>query len=67
MASWSFDIGVVSIDWHGAQKWKSDKCECSNSRCISLLRVVGKLYGRVLTKRVKTRKECANRGGAMWV
>ena len=28
-------------------KGKSDKCECSNSRGISLLSVVGKLYGSV--------------------
>ena len=25
-------------------KVKGDKCQCSNSRCISLLSVVGKLY-----------------------
>ena len=29
-------------------KWKGDKCEFSNSRGISLLSVVGKLFGRVL-------------------
>ena len=44
--------------WRGAcmvplHKWKGDKCECSNSRGISLLSVVGKLYGRVMIKRVK--------------
>ena len=33
-------------------KGKVEKCECSNSRGISLLSVVGKLYGRVLIKRV---------------
>ena len=33
-------------------KGKGDKCECSNSRGISLLSVVGKLFGRVLIKRV---------------
>ena len=38
---------------------KGDKCECSNSRSISLLSVVGKLYGRVLIKRVRARTECA--------
>ena len=26
-------------------KWKGDKFECSNSRGISLLSVVGKLFG----------------------
>ena len=29
---------------------KGDKCECSNSKGISLLSVVGKLFGRVLIK-----------------
>ena len=33
-------------------------CECSNSRGISLLSVVGKLFGRVLIKRVRERTEC---------
>ena len=36
-----------------------DKCECSKSRGISLLSVVGKLSGRVLIKRVRARTECA--------
>ena len=40
-------------------KGKGDKCECSNSRGISLLSVVGKIYGRVLIKRVRARTECA--------
>ena len=60
----SFDKGVVPMDWHGAcvvplYKGKGDKCECSNSRGISLLTVVGKLFGRVLIKRVRARTECA--------
>ena len=51
----SFDMGVVHMDWRGAcivllYKGKGDKCECSNSRDISLLSVVGKLYGRMLLK-----------------
>ena len=42
----SFDMGVVPIDWRRAcivplYKGKGDKCECSNSRGISLLSVVG--------------------------
>ena len=46
----SFDMWVVPIDWRGAcivplYKGKGDKCERSNSRGISLLRVVGKLFG----------------------
>ena len=43
-----FDKGVVPVDWCGAcilplYKGRGDKCECSNSRAISLLSVVGKL------------------------
>ena len=49
----SFDLGVVPMDWRGAcivalNKGRGDKYECSNSRGISLLNVVGKLYGVVL-------------------
>ena len=62
------------MDWRGAcivplYKGKGDNCECSNSRGISFLSVVGKLLGRVLIKRVRAGTECAiaNRGGAMWV
>ena len=40
-------------------KGKGDKCECSNSRGISLLSVVGKLFGRVLIKRVRAGTERA--------
>ena len=52
------------MDWRGARivplyKGKGDKCECNNSRSISLLLVVGKLYGRVLIKRVRAGTECA--------
>ena len=51
----SFDMGVVPMDWRGAcivplYKDMRDKYNCDNSRGISLLRVVGKLYGRVLIK-----------------
>ena len=47
MLNLSFDMGL-SIDWRGAcivplYKGKGDKCECSNSRGISLLSVVSKL------------------------
>ena len=60
----SFDMGVIHMDWRGACivplcKGKGDKCECSNSRGISLLSVVGKLFGRVLIKRVRASTECA--------
>ena len=52
------------MDWRGAcimplYKGKGDKCECSNSRGISLLSVVGKLFGRVLIKRVRAGTEYA--------
>ena len=52
------------MDWRGActvplYKGKGDKCECSNSRGISLLSVVGKLFGRALIKRVRADTECA--------
>ena len=40
-------------------KRKGDKCVCSNSRGIRLLSVVGKLFGRVLIKRVREGTECA--------
>ena len=40
-------------------KGKGDKCVYSNSRGISLLSVVGKLFGRVLIKRVRAGTECA--------
>ena len=52
------------MDWHGAcivslYKEKGDKFECSYSRGIGFLSVVGKLYGRVLIKRVKAGNECS--------
>ena len=60
----SFDMWVVNMDWRGAcivplYKGKGDKCDCSYSRGISLLRVLGKLYGRVPIKRVRAGTECA--------
>ena len=60
----SFDMEVVTMDWRGAcivplDKGKGDKCECSNSRGISLLSVVGKLYGTVPIKRVSAGTGCA--------
>ena len=62
----SFDMRVVPMDWRGAcivplYKGKGDKCECSHSRDISLLSVVGKLYGREPIKSVRARTECAIR------
>ena len=60
----SFDMGVVPMDWRDAcivplYKGNGDKCECSNCRGISLLGVVGKLFGRVLIKRVRAGTACA--------
>ena len=53
-----FVSGMVPIEWRSAcivplYKGKGDKNECCNSRGISLLCVVGKLYGRVLIKRIR--------------
>ena len=52
------------MDWRDAcivplYKGMGDKYECSNSRGISLLSVVGKLFGVVLIKRVRVGTECA--------
>ena len=49
------------MDWRRAcivplHKGKGDKCGCSNSRGISLS-VAGKLFGRVLIKRVRARTD----------
>ena len=57
-------MAVLPMDWRDAcivplYKGKGDKCECSNSRGISLLSVVGKLFGRALIKRARARTECA--------
>ena len=43
------DMGVLPMDWRGAcivplYKGKGDKCQCSNSRGISLLSVVGNIW-----------------------
>ena len=53
-----FLAGCVPLDWRSAcivplYKGKGDKFVCSNFRGISLLSVVGKLYGRVLIRRVR--------------
>ena len=67
----SFDMGGVPMDWRCAcivplYKGKGDKCECRNSRGISLFSVAGKLFERMLIKRVRAETMC-NRGGALWV
>ena len=60
----SFDMGVVPMDWRGVcimplYKGKDGECECRNSRGISMLSVEGKLFGKVLIKRVRAGTECA--------
>ena len=60
----SFDMGVVPREWRGPcivplYKGKGDKCEWSNSIGISLLSVVGKLFGRALINRVMAGTVCA--------
>ena len=60
----SFDMGVVHMVWPGAcivplYNGTGDKRECSNLRGIRMLSEVGKLYGRVLIKRVRAGTECA--------
>ena len=59
-----FEEGVVPADWCSAcmvplYKGKGDKYECSNARGISLLCVVGKVYGRILISRMRRRRKAA--------
>ena len=49
---------MVPLDWVIAcvvplHKGKGDMYECSNFRGISLLNVVGKVYGRILINRIR--------------
>ena len=53
-----FKVGRVPEDWKRAcivplYKGKGDRYECQNYRGISLLSVVGKVYGRILEVRVR--------------
>jgi len=48
----------MQIDWASAcvvplYKGKGDKYECNSLRGISLLSVIGKVYGRVLIERIR--------------
>ena len=57
-----FVLSIVPVDWVGAcivplYKGKGDVYECGNSRGISLLSVVGKVYGRVLINRIRDKTE----------
>ena len=54
--------GVVPVEWCSAcivplYKGKGDRHECGNSRGISLLSVVGKVYGRVLIERIRRKTD----------
>ena len=62
LLNFCFETGRVSRDWCGAcivplYKEKGDRCECSNSRGISVLSAVFKLYGRVLMGRIRSRTD----------
>lgn len=53
-----FEKGRVPVEWKDAcivplYKGKGDRAECGNYRGISLLSVVGKVYGRVLIGRIR--------------
>ena len=53
-----FEAGVVPADWRMATmvpiyKGKGDKYVCGNYRGISLLSMVGKIFGRVLINRIR--------------
>ena len=53
-----FREGTVPLEWKSAcvvplYKGKGDKFECGSFRGISLLSVVGKVYGRVLIERIR--------------
>ena len=59
-----FILSMVPVDWVLAiivplYKGKGDIYECSNSRGISLLSVVGKVYGRILINRIRDKTEGA--------
>ena len=66
-----FLSSMVPIDWASAcvvplYKGKGDKYDCTSFRGISLLSVVGKVYGKVLIKRVREGTEgsiCDEQGG----
>ena len=55
-------LSIVPVDWVIAcmvplYKGKGDVYECSNFRGISLLIVVGKVYGRILINRIRDKTE----------
>ena len=57
-----FMLSIVPVDWAIAcivplYKGKGDVHECSNFRGISLLSVIGKVYGRILMYRIMDKTE----------
>ena len=57
-----FMLSIVPVDWVIAckvplYKGKGNVHECSNFRGISLLCVVGKVYGRILINRIRDKTE----------
>ena len=59
---YAFMLSIVPLDWVIAcmvplYKGKRDVHECSNFRGISLLSVVGKVYGRILINRSRDKTE----------
>ena len=57
-----FMLSIVPVDWVIAcmvplYKGEGDVYECSNVRGISLLNVVGKVYGRILINRIRDKTE----------
>ena len=62
----SFMLSIVPMDWVFViivplYKSMGDVHDCSNSRGISLLSVVGKVYGRVLINRIRDKTVCNSR------
>ena len=57
-----FMLSIVPVDWVivcmvPLYKGKGDVCECSNFRGISLLSVVGKVYGRISINKIRDKTE----------
>ena len=53
----AFESGVVPQDWRSVivplNKGKGEMTECRNCRGISVLSVVGKIYGEILVDKVR--------------
>ena len=63
-------LSIVPVDWVIAcmvllYKGKGDVHECINFGGISLLSVVGKVYGRILINRIRDKAKC-DCGSAEW-